>query len=151
MRWFRLLHPTEVAESAASIDFARLRSAGKTALLFDLDCTLEPGRPETLRAETVSFLKGLLEAGFRVGILSNRRFLSEERRGRLSVDGIPAIFHAGKPRRRGFLRMLDEFGAHTSDAVVVGDRRATDVLGANRLGIHSILVRRPLGRNTGRS
>lgn len=52
--------------------------------------------------------------------------------------GRPATF-AGKPEKEIFDVALERFGAH-GEALMLGDRLDTDVLGANRAGIKSALV-----------
>ena len=141
LNWFRA---DETVETVLELDLDSLSAQGKCALLFDLDNTLEPGRPQALRQTTKTFLLGLLARGFRVGVLSNRRFLSEEARRALHLEGVPMAFHAGKPRKKEYCRLLRQLGAQTEDAVFVGDRRLTDTFGARRTGLSCIRVRRPM-------
>jgi len=143
MSLIRHLRPGRTAETVLDIDYGQLRAEGKRAVLFDLDNTLERGRPSTLRPDTVDFLRHLKDSGLLVGILSNRRGLSEGRIARLSVAGVPMVLRAGKPRRAGYLRLMRSLGVSAVEAVFVGDRRVTDVLGANRVGLDTILVRSP--------
>ena len=143
MRILGLLTPRETAASILEIDFLAFRDAGMRAVLFDLDNTLEYGRPSVLRTDTQAFLQGLVRSGFCIGILSNRRCLSTERKERLRVEGIPTMFHAGKPRRRGYAQLMDVMGVRSPETVFIGDRRLTDIVGANRVGLYSVLVRRP--------
>jgi len=76
--------------------------------------------------------------GFRLCIASNsltRRVKLFER-----LLGVPAISKAIKPRRSAFLRALARIQARPEEAVVVGDQLFTDVLGAKRAGLLTILV-----------
>jgi len=135
----RILRPDEMAATIFDVDFDRLLSERKTVLLFDLDGTLGRGRPDRLDPRVESLFERLTSVGFRIGILSNRR----TRRGSIvsNLNGrFPAVFRAGKPARRAFRRILSEMDAHPGDAVMIGDRRLTDVLGARWAGIRSILV-----------
>jgi len=135
----RALQPDETAATIFDVDFDRLSSAGTTVLLFDLDGTLGRGRPDRLAPPVDALFERLTAMGFRIGILSNRR----TRRGPIvaSLNGrFPTVFRAGKPARRAFHRILSEMNALPDDAVMIGDRRLTDVLGARRVGIRSILV-----------
>lgn len=139
----RLLRPTRTVETILDVDYDELRAAGKRAMLFDLDGTLEWGRPSALRRETVAFLGELRRAGLLVGILSNRRWLSETARHGLQVDGVPVSFRAGKPRRGAYVRLMRRLDVGPAESVFIGDRRLTDILGANRAGLDTILVRAP--------
>lgn len=143
MRILGLLTPRETVATIFEIDFLALRDAGMRAVLFDLDNTLEYGRPSVLRTDTQAFLRGLVRSGLCIGILSNRRCLSTEREERLRVEGIPTMFHAGKPRRRGYAYLMNLMGVRSLETVFIGDRRLTDIVGANRADLYSILVRRP--------
>ena len=72
-------------------------------------------------------------------ILSNN---NEERVRRFlrNIDS-PYICKAYKPFRKGYLKALERLGVKKEEAVFVGDQLFTDILGANRCGIRSILVR----------
>ena len=48
-----------------------------------------------------------------------------------------------KPDPRLFELLLERLGANTDSTVLVGDRSATDIAGANAAGIRSIQIRRP--------
>jgi HAD superfamily phosphatase (TIGR01668 family) len=136
---WRLLEPDETAATIFAVDYGRLFADGKRALLFDLDNTLGAGRPNRLAPRVEKLLRELASTGFRVGILSNRRRridpILSNLRGRF-----PARLRAGKPARRAFHELLEEMGARPGEAVMIGDRRLTDVLGARRAGIHSVLI-----------
>ena len=136
----RFLRPNETAESVFTIDYDRLWNAGKRILMFDLDKTLTPWQGEILSPAAKALLDSLTEKGFRIAILSNRN-----RGGRdkdfLADIPFPVVRNAGKPRPRAFFMLLDQLKAPATEAVMIGDRWLTDVLGANRLGIHSIRVR----------
>jgi uncharacterized protein len=134
----KLLRSNERAESILEIDFEALRSLGKTTLLFDLDNTLARRRCRALPACSLSLLSQLEDSGFRIGILTNRRV----RRPVEGVD-IPILYHARKPHRRGYRLLLNTLAASAGESVMIGDRVLTDILGANRLGVHSILVEGP--------
>ena len=135
------LRPDRTADTIFDIDYRALRESGKRALLFDLDKTLGPRKAAVLSERTSQLLESLTDQGFRIGILSNRRRPKDdaviER-----LAGCYALLHtAGKPRRRGYLDVLDRLHATPADAVMIGDRLITDIAGANRLGIFSIRVR----------
>lgn len=130
------LRPSETANSVLDIDYSRLRASGKRCLLFDFDGTLaKHGSPE-LPSESAKLLRELTGKGFRLGILTNRR-----RHRVIAGIAIPIIYHAHKPRRLGYVSLLNQLGSEPPNSVMIGDRFITDVLGANRLGIHTIRVR----------
>ena len=135
----RLLEPDGAAATIFEIDYDRLFADGKHVLLYDLDNTLSVGKPDRLTPRVEELLQELSSKGFRIGILSNRRWKIDAIVSSLS-GRFPLHLRAGKPARRGFRGMLSDLGADPREAVMIGDRRLTDVLGARRSGIHSILV-----------
>ena len=142
-----LLRAAETTKTIFDVDYERLRSEGKGVLLFDLDNTLGRRGLEHLPENTIGFLLFLTERGFKVGILTNRKRNTGVPALCMLRKHVPVVHAAGKPARRGFLELLSLLEGSPADAVMIGDRRLTDILGANRLGIHSIRV---LSRNKGR-
>lgn len=137
----RLLRPCEVATSIFEIDFAKLYSEGKRAILFDLDNTLGERRPNRLEPDVIALLEELTRVGFKIGILTNRRQANDPVIDHLAQD-YPLLHRAGKPSKKGFRSLLKKLGASSHQAVMVGDRLLTDIVGANRLGIYSIRILR---------
>jgi len=139
----KLLRPSETAPSIFEIDYPRLYREGKRAIIFDLDNTLGGRRPRTLDPKVKRLLEEITQMGFRIGILTNRRVGTKDPVISALAQEYPVVVRAGKPRRRGFREILHTLGFPPSQAVMIGDRLLTDVVGANRLGIHSIRIRGP--------
>ena len=121
--------PAYVADSIYDIAPQSLRSAGVRLVLCDLDNTLTPYEESLPSPALQAWKKELEAAGILLYVVSNSR------KSRRCPDfckalGVPYVRHAGKPIRRGFRQ-----------AVMVGDQIFTDVWGANRAGIRSILVK----------
>jgi HAD superfamily phosphatase (TIGR01668 family) len=78
------------------------------------------------------------EAGIFVTVVSNNKL----KRVKMFSDplGIPYIYGARKPMRRAFRKALKTMNLKKEEVVVIGDQLLTDVLGGNRLGLHTILV-----------
>ena len=55
--------------------------------------------------------------------------------------GSAYIFKAGKPGRKNYVKAMVEMGTKPSNTLFVGDQLFTDVWGAKRTGIYSILVK----------
>jgi len=62
--------------------------------------------------------------------------------------GIPYIHKAKKPLRNAFYNALIQLGLRPNEVVMVGDQLLTDVMGANRLGLHTVLVK-PVAQSDG--
>lgn len=54
---------------------------------------------------------------------------------------MPIIFHAAKPSRKAFLKLVLDFDLKPSEIAVIGDRPLTDIWGGKRAGMKTILVR----------
>ncbi|MDD4903534.1 MAG: HAD-IIIA family hydrolase [Candidatus Bipolaricaulis sp.] len=135
-----LLRASEVARSIFDVDYARLWAEGKRAVIFDLDNTLGERRTSTLRPEVRALLENLSARGFSIGVLTNRRWRSVEELTAQLGPAIPVVRMAHKPSRKGYATLLGRLGVSAAEAVMIGDRTLTDVVGANRCRIHSIRV-----------
>lgn len=135
---------TDTAESVAAIDYALLRRAGITLLVFDLDDTLTVAKGP-LTSSTRELLGFLKRSGFSVSILTNSR----EKRATviakdLASDGIPVVTGPYKPLVGGLRRTLALHNTKPEHAAMIGDRVSTDMWGAQRAGLKKrILLTRP--------
>jgi len=111
-------------------------------LLFDLDNTLCKRAATHLSDRLRAFLIARSDMGFDIGILTNRRRNAQDPIIHALAELVPILTAAGKPSRRGFQKLLARMGASAEHAVMIGDRKLTDILGANRTGLHSIRVTR---------
>jgi HAD superfamily phosphatase (TIGR01668 family) len=135
------LKADEVCASVYDVEYDRLRAVGKSALIFDLDNTLHRRRAASVDPRVCELFGRLEEEGFRIGILTNRRRGDRDPVIQELSQRVPLIHLAHKPSRTGFLELLRLLEASAAEAVMIGDRRWTDVYGANRCGIYSIRVR----------
>ena len=131
-------YPCEYVKSVFDIEFKKLYDSGIKAVIFDIDNTLV-FQDEDSTEETERLFSALHKLGLKTMILSNN---NEERVRRFlrNIDS-PYICKAYKPFRKGYLRALEKLAVEKEQAVFVGDQLFTDILGANRCGIRSILVR----------
>lgn len=135
---FSLL-PDYCCGSVFEIDPQALRRHGVTLLLADLDNTLI-SYDETLPDEKLfRFEESLRRAGIQLFLLSNSRRPERPRRFAEAL-GIPFLGHAGKPKRGGYRKAMEQMGCTAEETMMVGDQIFTDVLGAKRTGIPVILV-----------
>lgn len=131
-------YPDEWIRSTYAIDFEALYSEDYRGLIFDIDNTLVPhGAPADERA--ICLFQRLRKTGFQICLLSNNR------KGRVEpfqkqVGPVYAISMANKPFLKGYRQAMELLGTDSSNTVFIGDQIFTDVWGASRLGIHTILV-----------
>jgi len=131
------LEPWMRASSALEIPFDRLPVEGVRAVLFDLENTLiPPGGPFTDEGRDI--VAKARAAGLAVGAVSNASasWVAAE----LGREDVPFVAPAGKPGRDAFRRGCALLGVSPDEAVYVGDQMITDVLGAGRAGLRTILV-----------
>ena len=135
---FECFYPDIWLDSTYEIDFEKMRKNGIRALIFDIDNTLVPhGAPADDRA--IALFRRLHELGFSMMLLSNNK----EPRVKMFHDQVQVqyIFKAGKPKISGYERAMELMGTDRGNTLFVGDQIFTDVYGANRAGIHTILTR----------
>ncbi|MBQ7242127.1 MAG: HAD-IIIA family hydrolase [Firmicutes bacterium] len=131
-------YPYEYEESVFSIDYEKLYEKGFRGLIFDIDNTLVPHGADST-AEVDEFFRYIQGLGFKTLLLSNN---DEERTLRFlkNIDSL-YICDADKPKPAGYLKAVDMLDMPKNQAVVIGDQIFTDIYGANRSGLASILVK----------
>jgi HAD superfamily phosphatase (TIGR01668 family) len=134
------LIPRERYQSIYEIDIRELQERGITLLLLDLDNTIAAYRTALPDPQLCDWVKVLRERGVEPFILSNSRKPTRVQDFAAKL-GVPFLRQAGKPKKVGFLRAMQLMGRSEAETVMVGDQIFTDVLGANRAGICSFLVR----------
>lgn len=131
------LYPYEYLTSVFTIDYEKLRNKGYKGLIFDIDATLVPhGRPATPEIEAL--FRELHQLGFKTLLLSNN---SDERiREFIANIDTQYIPLADKPKTDNYIKAVEMLGLPKNQVLMIGDQLFTDILGANRSGIASILV-----------
>ncbi len=123
------------------INYTKLKKMGIKCLLFDLDNTLVPVKSD-IPSKKVKDLFLYLEKDFKIIILSN----SKQKRlipfkDILNVD---VAFSACKPFKKKYLKIMRLYNFKEHEIAAIGDQLITDINGANKVGITSILVS-PMG------
>ena len=135
---FSQFYPDEYVDSSYGIDYQALYDRGIRGLLFDIDNTLVPhGKPET--KDAVALFQRLHSMGFETCLISN----NQEPRVAPFAEAMESryLYNAHKPSRKNYLRAMEEMGTDTKTTVFIGDQLFTDVWGARRAGIYSVLVK----------
>ncbi len=121
-----------------------LIAAGIQAVLLDLDNTLVGWQRHDVPDAVLAWLADLKAAGIKLCLVSNTRFGRRLKKLSEELD-IPYVRRAWKPRKRGFRAAMQELAVDPANTVMVGDQMFTDVWGANRSGVYSIMVK-PMAR-----
>ena len=135
---FRCFFPDEYLDSAYGIDYEKLYREGYRGLLFDIDNTIVPhGAPADDRAKAL--FARLKKIGFRCCLISNNQKPRVEMFNQdIQVD---YVYNAHKPSTKNYLKAMEIMGTDRKSTVFIGDQLFTDVYGARRTGITSILVK----------
>lgn len=134
-----IFKPTYMVESIYNITPEELKKRGKKVVFADLDNTLIAWNHPHATQELRSWLKELDENGIEVIVLSNNnRSRVEKAVSDLEVTHIPAAF---KPRRKGFQKAFETVNHKKENIIMIGDQVITDIIGANRFKIDSVLVK----------
>ena len=135
---FKCFYPDEYVDSTYQIDFAGLKEQGYKGVLFDIDNTLVPhGAPANERA--VLLFDKLRELKMESCLISNNQLA----RVKPFADAVGTRFieDAHKPSAKNYQKAMELMGCTRENALFVGDQLFTDVFGAKRAGMKTILVK----------
>jgi len=135
-----------MVEAVWNISPERLWQQGLRALIVDLDNTLVDWNQEFLRPAVSEWARACRQRGLSLCVCTNSRSNPRVKRiaAKLAACYLAA---AGKPWPAAWRRALSLLRCPPRQAAVVGDQVFTDIWGANRLGMMSILVRPLSGRD----
>lgn len=134
------------------IDYEKLKENGIKLISFDIDDTLSdvllnnikdktPGLKVTMPSDVKKLFQKLKSMGFKVTLLTNASVgIAADACSDLKADGY--ISKANKPETGGFEEMLSRFGIEKSQMAHVGNNMRDDVVGGNKAGVTTCLVRR---------
>ena len=139
MALFSALFPYVHADSVYGMDFNHIYDLGFRGLEFDIDNTLV-GHDAPANDQAAELFKKLKDTGFDLCIISN----NNEERVKPFADAVGSryVCRAGKPWRTGYLEGCRLMGLEKDQVLFFGDQLFTDIWGANRAGIKSVLVKR---------
>ncbi|MDN6161917.1 MAG: YqeG family HAD IIIA-type phosphatase [Atopostipes sp.] len=134
-----LFKPTWMVRSVYSITVQQLKKRRIKAVLVDLDNTLIAWNQLEATESSIEWIQKIKESGIQVMILSNN---SDDRIQKVAnILGVDYVPRSMKPLTRAFKIAENKLGLSKNDMVMVGDQLITDILGANRYGLKTILVK----------
>lgn len=135
---FKSLFPDYYYENVQSINLEILKNKGIKYIICDLDNTLDSHNQKIPSQKALNFLEKLKQSGFEVCIISN----GKHARVTKYLENYPLKFiaKAGKPLKKSYRKAMTEIGAEPEVTAFIGDQIFTDVLGANRMRLTTILV-----------
>lgn len=134
----KILIPDHYYDNISCIDLEILKEKGIKHVICDLDNTLDSHNQKTPSETALAFLNKLRDNGFLVCIISN----GKHARVKKYLTDYPLHFtaQAGKPLKKSYINAMAEIGAVPSSTAFIGDQIFTDVLGANLVGLTTVLV-----------
>lgn len=135
---FQRFYPKEDYTSTYVIPFEEYYQKGYRGVLFDVDNTLVE-HDQAATPEAVALFRRLREIGFATCLISNNK----DYRVQPFADAVGSgfVYKAGKPSPKGYEEGMERMKTNRQTTLFVGDQLFTDIWGANRAGIHSILVK----------
>lgn len=131
--------PHQVLSHFTQLHPSALSAKGVKVVLADLDNTLVSYGSPLPDQTVIQWKEALDKEDITLFILSNSR-----KAGRVDAFaealGVPFQSWSGKPKKKGYRKALTTLQAKPEDCLMVGDQIFTDILGATRMGIPSILV-----------
>ena len=130
--------PDIYQKSIYYINYDKLYKKGIRCIIFDLDNTITPSHIKKPTKRLKKLFDELRDKGFKVIIMSNApKYRIEPFKTYLNVD---ACAFSLKPRKNKYERIMEKFKYKHTEVAAVGDQLLTDIFGANKLDLTSILV-----------
>lgn len=130
--------PTYHAQNIYEVPIDFFKKVGIKNVLIDLDNTLASYRQHSADANAKAYIKGLLDFGYNVIIVSNNK--GARVASYAQSANVEYRANMRKPLKFKLKRLLEEKQFETSGTILIGDQLLTDVLLANRVGIRSLLT-----------
>lgn len=134
-----LIYPRTYIESVKEITIEFLKENNIKALILDIDNTIldfDKNIPEGIK----EWSEDLKKQGIKFCILSNSNKKEKVKMVAKKLD-IPYFYFGTKPLKRGFKKAIKLLQEKNENIAAVGDQIFTDIIGANRCKLYSILVK----------
>ncbi|MGN1043388.1 MAG: YqeG family HAD IIIA-type phosphatase [Acutalibacteraceae bacterium] len=133
-----IFYPSFYIDKVDKISISTLKKLNIRGIILDIDDTLVPHKSSTPNEKIILWIKSIQQNNVKLILVSNNFKKRVESFAKLL--NLPYISFGIKPFSHGFKKAIHELGIPKSEIIIVGDQIFTDVLGANFLGIKSILV-----------
>ena len=129
--------PNMYVKNIFEIDYKKLKDHDIKVLLFDFDNTIIEKGNNVIDKKTLKFLNSL-KSNFIIYVVSNSLNKSKLNLVCSKLD-LPYIGNARKPFKSGYKKLKFK-NIKNEQIAMIGDQLITDVWGANKMGMTSILV-----------
>ena len=133
-----IFYPKGYFNKVSEISLEYLKENNIKGLILDVDNTLIDYY-KNMSEETINWAEDLKQNGIKMCVLSNsnKKEKVKEVAGKL---GLEYTYFGTKPLKRGFKKARNMLDLEPYEIAAVGDQIFTDVIGANRMKMFSILV-----------
>ena len=133
-----IFYPKGYFNKVSEISLEYLKENNIKGLILDVDNTLIDYY-KNMSEDTINWANNLKQNGIKMCILSNsnKQEKVKEVAGKLELE---YAYFGMKPLKKGFKKAKEMLGLENNEIAAVGDQIFTDILGANRMKMHSILV-----------
>lgn len=133
-----ILYPKLYLKDVTKITMEMLNENNIKGLILDVDNTLID-LERNMKPEVKEWVENLKMKGIKFCIVSNTNKVDKVKEVSEKLQ-IPYFYFAKKPFKSGFMNAKKEMNLSENNIAAVGDQIMTDILGANRCKIFSILV-----------
>lgn len=134
----KFIIPDSYYASIYDIDYDLLMKQKIDTILFDIDNTITKVDDLNVPQETINLFENLKTKNFKLLIFSNNHV---ERAQPISkILDVKMLADAGKPQKEAYDKALKILDSKKEDTVAIGDQILSDIVGAKKYGIKSILV-----------
>ena len=140
---FQNFYPNKLITSVYQLDWEALAREYK-GVIFDIDNTLVPHGAAADEA-AIGLFKRIHGLGMKTMLVSN----NGEERVRPFAEQVQTgyVCKAGKPKVAGYQKAMEQMETDPEHTLFIGDQIFTDVWGANRAGIYTMLTQ-PVDKST---
>lgn len=133
-----IFYPKGYFKKVSEISLEYLKENNIKGIILDVDNTLIDYY-RNMEEETVEWVNNLRQNGIKMCILSNSE-KQEKVKAVAEKLGLEYSYFGTKPLKRGFKKAQKILDLECNEIAAVGDQIFTDVIGSNRMKMHSILV-----------
>ena len=133
-----IFYPNGYFKKVSEISLEYLKQNNIKGLILDVDNTLIDYY-RNMSEETVEWANNLTQNEIKMCILSNSE-KQEKVKAVAEKLGLEYSYFGMKPFKKGFKKAQKMLGLECKEIAAVGDQIFTDVIGSNRMKMHSILV-----------
>ena len=133
-----MFKPTYYFEGIEKIDIKLLKKNKIKGLIMDVDNTIIDVM-RNISDEKMKWIGDVKEAGIQICILSNSSNLQKVSQV-ANIIGVPYLLNGMKPAKKGYKMAIHILDLKVDEVAMVGDQVFTDIWGANRMKMKSILV-----------